>query len=62
MVSQADKLMDTIKGAVAAYISVQSIGKALDMSDQLTLTTSRLDMMNDGVQSTAELFAISFSR
>jgi tape measure domain-containing protein len=54
-VSQADKLMDTIKGAVAAYISVQSIGKALDMSDQLTLTTSRLDMMNDGVQSTAEL-------
>lgn len=54
-VTQADKLTDTIKGAVAAYVSVQSIGKALDISDQLTLTTSRLDMMNDGVQSTAEL-------
>lgn len=54
-VTQADKLTDTIKGAVTAYISVQSIGKALDISDQLTLTTSRLDMMNDGVQSTAEL-------
>lgn len=54
-VAQADKLTDTIKGAVTAYISVQSIGKALDISDQLTLTTSRLDMMNDGVQSTAEL-------
>lgn len=54
-VAQADKLTDTIKGAVTAYISVQSISKALDISDQLTLTTSRLDMMNDGVQSTAEL-------
>jgi predicted nucleic acid-binding Zn-ribbon protein len=38
-ISQADKLTDTIKGAVAAYISVQSVGKALDISDQLTLTT-----------------------
>ena len=53
--SQADKLMSTIKGAVAAYVSVQSIGKVLDMSDELTQTTSRLDMMNDGVQTTAEL-------
>lgn len=52
---QANELTNTIKRAVAAYISIQSVGKALDISDELTLTTSRLDMMNDGLQSTSEL-------
>lgn len=52
---QANELTDTIKRAVAAYVSIQSVGKVLNMSDELTQTTSRLDMMNDGVQSTAEL-------
>lgn len=54
-ISQADKLMGAIEGAVTAYVGINSIGKALDMSDQLTATTSRLNMMNDGVQSTEEL-------
>lgn len=54
-VSNADNLMNTIKGAVAAYVSVQSIGNALNLSDELTQTTARLNMMNDGVQSTDEL-------
>lgn len=53
--NQADSLTNTIKGAAAAYISVQSVGKALNISDELTQTTSRLNMMNDGVQSTEEL-------
>lgn len=52
---QANELTNTIKRAVAAYVSIQSVGKALDISDELTQTTSRLDMMNDGVQTTAEL-------
>lgn len=52
---QANELTNTIKRAVAAYISIQSVGKALDISDELTQTTSRLDMMNDGIQTTAEL-------
>lgn len=52
---EANALLDTIKGAVAAYVSIQSIGKALDISDELTLTTSRLDMMNDDLQTTQEL-------
>ena len=60
-ISQADKLTNTIKGAVAAYISVQSVGKALDISDQLTLTTSRLDMMNDGLQSTDDLVKMVYA-
>lgn len=52
---QANELTNTIKRAVAAYVSIQTVGKALDISDELTQTTSRLDMMNDGVQTTAEL-------
>lgn len=52
---QADGLMSAIKGAVAAYVSIQSVGKVLNISDELTQTTSRLGMMNDGVQTTEEL-------
>ena len=52
---QANELTNTIKRAVAAYISIQSVGKALNISDELVQTTSRLNMMSDGVQTTAEL-------
>ena len=52
---QANELTNTIKRAVAAYASIQTVGKALNISDELVQTTSRLNMMNDGVQTTAEL-------
>lgn len=52
---QASELTDTIKNAVLAYVSIQSIGNALNISDELMQTISRLNMMNDGVQSTQEL-------
>ena len=52
---QSNELTNTIKRAVAAYVSIQSVGKALNISDELVQTTSRLNMMNDGVQTTAEL-------
>lgn len=58
---QANELTDTIKRAVAAYVSIQSLGKALSISDELVQTTSRLDMMNDGVQSTSELVNMVYS-
>lgn len=60
-VGQADSLMNTIKGAVAAYVSIQSVGKALNISDELVQTTSRLNMMNDGLQSTEELTNIVYA-
>ena len=53
--SNADNLTDTLKGAVAAYATVQTVGKALDLSDTLTSTTARLSMMNDGLQTTNDL-------
>lgn len=52
---QVNELTNTIKRAVAAYVSIQTVGKALNISDELVQTTSRLNMMNDGVQTTAEL-------
>lgn len=52
---QANNLMNMIKGAVAAYVSVQTVQKALDLSDQLTSTTARLNLMNDGLQTTQDL-------
>ena len=53
--ASADELMNTIKRAVAAYVSIQSVGKVLSISDELVQTRSRLEMMNDGLQSTEEL-------
>lgn len=54
-VVNADNLMNAIKGAVAAYATVQTVGKALDLSDTLTSTTARLNLMNDGLQTTQDL-------
>lgn len=54
-ISQADELMDTIKGAVGAYVSIQAVCDVLNISDELVQTTSRLNMMNDGLQTTDEL-------
>lgn len=53
---QANSLMNSIKGAVAAYVSIQSVGSALNVSDNLTQTMARLNLMNDGAQTTKELF------
>lgn len=52
---QANDLVDTIKDAVLAYVSIQGIGEVLGLSDELTQITSRLDMMNDMLQMTDEL-------
>lgn len=52
---QAGSLMTAIKGAVLAYASIHSIGKALNISDELVQTTARLNIMNDGVQTTQDL-------
>ena len=53
--NEANSLTQTIKGAVAAYATIQTLSAALNLSDQLTSTTARLNMMNDGLQSTQDL-------
>ncbi len=52
---ETSSLMQKIKGAVGAYASIQTFKKVLDLSDQMTSTTARLDLMNDGLQSTEDL-------
>lgn len=53
--NEANSLMQTIKGAVAAYATIQTLSAALNLSDQLTSTTARLNLMNDGLQTTQDL-------
>ena len=53
--NEANSLMQTIKEAVAAYATIQTLSTALNLSDQLTSTTARLNLMNDGLQTTQDL-------
>lgn len=53
--SQANSLVQMIKGAVAAYATMHTLAAAVSLSDQMTSTTARLNMMNDGLQTTQEL-------
>lgn len=48
-------LAGKIGGAVAAYASLQGAQRVLALTDEYTSTTARLDLMNDGLQSTQEL-------
>lgn len=52
---QANGLVHAIGGAIAAYATLQSLSAAINLSDQMTSTTARLNMMNDGLQTTEDL-------
>ena len=58
--SQANNLVDGIKGVVATYATLQTAKGVLNASDDLTQTTARLHLMNDGVQSTQELLETTY--
>lgn len=42
-------------GLVTAYASLQSVGKLVNLSDTMTQTNARLNMINDGLQTNEEL-------
>lgn len=48
-------LLSTIKSLVGAYAGFRGVFALFSLSDTMTQTTARLDMMNDGLQTTAEL-------
>lgn len=50
-----NRLMDSVRNLAGAYIGLQGIQGLARMSDTFTQTTARLDLMNDGLQTTAEL-------
>lgn len=53
--SAASSLESKVIGLVAAYATMQTAGKVLNISDQLTQTSARLNLMNDGLQTTDQL-------
>ena len=59
--SAADSLTRKVMGLAAAYVSLQSAKKLIDLSDTWTQTTARLDRMNDGRQSTPQVQDMIFS-
>lgn len=59
--NEANSLMGAIKGAVAVYATIHTVTSALDLSDQLTSTTARLNLMNDGLQNTEQLQQMIFA-
>ncbi len=56
----ANGLMRAVKGAVAAYLTVNTVKEAFNASDELIQTTSRLNMMNDGLQTTEDLVNMAY--
>lgn len=62
-----DVLMNKVKSLVGAYVGISTVKNALDLSDELTQTTARLDMMvsqynalNGTMQTTDELSQMIF--
>lgn len=53
--SAMDGLSNKVIGMVAAYASFQGVSKMVALSDSMTQTTARLNLMNDGLQTTEEL-------
>lgn len=53
--SRFSGLTSKVMGLVGAYAGLQGLKSIIGLSDELTLTTARLDLMNDGLQSTEEL-------
>lgn len=53
--SASDGLLKKVMGFVGAYAGIQTIGNIVGLSDQMSQTTAKLNMINDGLQSTEEL-------
>ena len=58
-VKQAGNAFDSLTGKVAAlasaYVGIEGLKQIFGLSDQLSQTTARLNLMNDGLQTTDEL-------
>ncbi len=57
----ANRLTSSLKSLAGAYVGLQGFQALLNMSDTMSSTTARLDMMNDGLQTTAQLNDMIFA-
>lgn len=53
--ASTNTLTNSIRNLIGGYVGLQGLRAVLNLSDTITSTTARLDMMNDGLQTTAEL-------
>ena len=53
--ASTNTLVNSIKSLIGGYVGLQGLRAVLNLSDTIASTTARLDMMNDGLQTTAEL-------
>lgn len=53
--SAAGGLLGKVKSIASAYLGMRAVKGIVTLSDDITQTTARLGMMNDGLQTTAEL-------
>lgn len=53
--SQTDLLMNSVKSLIGAYAGIKGVQTLLNLSDTYASNTARINMMNDGLQTTAEL-------
>jgi len=51
----ASGLLGKVKGIVAAYASIRGVRAIVGLADDLTRTTAKLNVINDGLQTTADL-------
>lgn len=58
--SSSNAIGGSLKSLIGTYISLQTLKGLFTMSDTLALTTARLNMMNDGLQTTAQLNAMVY--
>lgn len=54
-VSATSELTSSIRNLAGTYLSIRGMQSLFSLSDSITSTTARLDMMNDGLQTTEEL-------
>ncbi|MBD5531229.1 MAG: tape measure protein [Lachnospiraceae bacterium] len=54
-VERAKSLTDRMKDLAKEYASMQTLTKVLNLSDQMNAAAARLDLMNDGLQTTQDL-------
>lgn len=59
--SSMSGLLGKVKQVVGAYASIQTVKVGLNLSDELTQTTARINNMNDGLQSTEQLMQMVYS-
>lgn len=53
--SEFQKLIDTVRNLAVVHFAQTTGRQILELADSMTITRARLDLMNDGLQTTAEL-------